>query len=96
MLDVIGPFADVSFFGEASSAIVAAIPLASLFLSATQMGYLMNHHNVINHAFDTNDMDTLHAIAESDEFGTVFGDMSFDEAWDRYESMASENGVNDD
>ena len=38
LLDGLGPFADVSFGGQTSAAVVASIPLAALFLCAAQTG----------------------------------------------------------
>lgn len=55
-------------------------------LNVDQMVFMIQHHNQIEDAFDRDDMDTLRTLAASQEFLTIFGDMSFDESYDRYES----------
>ena len=54
-------------------------------LTPRQMLFMMQHHNFIEAAFEQDNLNTLRELAQSDEFVTLFGDMSFDEAYDRYE-----------
>jgi hypothetical protein len=54
-------------------------------LSVDQMIFMMQHHNEIEDAFDNIDMQALVDISNLKEYKDVFGDMSFDEAYDRYE-----------
>lgn len=54
-------------------------------LSVDQMVYMIQNHNLIEDAFDRDDMEALRTLVASQEFLMVFGEMSFDEAYDRYE-----------
>lgn len=56
-------------------------------LNAGQMTWMMHHHNLIEDAYAAEDMEVLRKIAESVSYKRAFGDMSFDEAYDRYECM---------
>lgn len=56
-------------------------------LNTDQMIFMMQHHNLIEQAFADDDMDSLRALAASEAYKMIFHDMSFDEAYDRYESM---------
>jgi hypothetical protein len=56
-------------------------------LSADQMIFMLQHHNSIEVAYDADDMEALRELAASDAYKAVFGTMSFDEAYDRYEDM---------
>jgi hypothetical protein len=56
-------------------------------LNANQMLYMLQNHNVIEAAFAEDDLGSLRQLAVSHEFRALFGDMSFDEAYDRYETM---------
>ena len=59
-------------------------------LTTAQMLYMMKRHNRILKAYENDDMDDLCKIAKSKSFKKVFGKMSFDEAYDRYEAMCGE------
>lgn len=48
---------------------------------------MMQHHNFIESAFENEDLDSLRELADSDAFKTVFGQMGFDEAFDRCETV---------
>lgn len=56
-------------------------------LTPSQMLFLMQNHNTIEAAFAADDLEFLHQFAASDEFIQLFGNMGFDEAYDRYETM---------
>lgn len=56
-------------------------------LTPEQMLFLMQNHNAIETAFAEDDLEFLRTFAASDEFTTLFKDMGFDEAYDRYETM---------
>ena len=55
-------------------------------LSPQQMLFLMQNHNVLEKAYLDSDLDFLRQFAESKAFKDLFGDMGFDEAYDRYET----------
>ena len=54
-------------------------------LTPDQMFFLMQRHNPIFEAYAKDDMAYLDSIEHSDEYRSIFGSMSFDEAIDRYE-----------
>jgi len=54
-------------------------------LSPEQMLWLFQHHNEIEDGFHADDLEALRALADSDAFKRVFGEMGFDEAYDRYQ-----------
>jgi hypothetical protein len=56
-------------------------------LNPEQMLFLLQNHNAINRAFEQDDLEFLRAFAEKEEFLALFGDMGFDEVYDRYETM---------
>ena len=56
-------------------------------LDADQMIFMLQHHNPIEDAYERNDMDFLTQLEQSDEYIAAFGDMGWDEAYDRYETM---------
>ncbi len=51
------------------------------------MIFMLQHHNLIEAAYEADDLEALRKLAASDEYKTVFGAMTFDEAYDRYEEM---------
>ena len=53
-------------------------------LTPEQTLYMLQHHNEIEVAFQDHDLDSLSAFAETSDYTAVFGDMRFDEAYDRY------------
>ena len=55
-------------------------------LTTDQMVYMLQHHNAIETAYRVEDMAALKALAASNEFRVLFGAMSWDEAFDRYDS----------
>jgi hypothetical protein len=57
-------------------------------LTPEQMLFMMQNHNVIERAFADDDLQFLRQFAVSEDFRTLFGDMGFDEAYDRYEMMS--------
>jgi hypothetical protein len=56
-------------------------------LTPEQMVFMLEHHYVIELAFSLDDMPMLRNLAASREFIQLFPDMTFDEAYDRYETM---------
>lgn len=54
-------------------------------LNTDQMVFMLQHHNPIVAAYEADDLDYLRELANSDDYKAVFGNMSFDEAYDRYE-----------
>lgn len=56
-------------------------------LDADQMIFMLQHHNAIEAAYESDDLDSLRELAGTDAYKAVFGVMSFDEAYDRYECM---------
>lgn len=56
-------------------------------LNADQMIFMLQHHNPIEAAYKENQMDYLRELADSITYKVVFGNISFDEAYDRYECM---------
>jgi hypothetical protein len=55
-------------------------------LDADQMIFMLQRHNEIEAAYANEDMTALRELSELEEYLMLFGDMSFDEAYDRYES----------
>lgn len=56
-------------------------------LNGEQMIFMLQHHNPIEAAYEDDRMDYLRELADSEAYTAIFGDMSFDEAYDRYECM---------
>ena len=59
-------------------------------LSGEQTIYFLKYSNLIEAAYTKDDMGTLRTLAASDEFKASFGNMRWDEAYDRYEEMVSD------
>lgn len=59
-------------------------------LDIDQMLFMLQNHNVISEAFEQDDMESLQALEASAEFRELFGEMTFDEAFDRYECAIEE------
>lgn len=59
-------------------------------LDTSQMFFMMRHNNEIQEAYKHDDMQALRDLAATDEFQAIFHDMSFDEAYDRYECALEE------
>ena len=60
---------------------------ATWILNADQMTFMLQHHNVIEAAYSSNDLDFLCELAASEPYLAVFGHMGWDEAYDRYETL---------
>lgn len=56
-------------------------------LTPEQMLFMLQNHNIIERAFADDDLESLREFAAGEEFLALFGDMGFDEAYDRYETM---------
>jgi hypothetical protein len=56
-------------------------------LTTDQMIFMLQHHNAIESAYRVNDLAFLRKLETSSHYKRVFGDMSWDEAYDRYEEM---------
>jgi hypothetical protein len=56
-------------------------------LTADQMTFMLQHHNFIETAYSEDNLEVLRSLAASQEFKMIFGAMSWDEAYDRYETM---------
>ena len=56
------------------------------------MFFLMQRHYPIFEAYAKDEMAYLDSIENSDEYRSLFGSMSFDEAIDRYECTLEEDG----
>jgi hypothetical protein len=54
-------------------------------LEGAQLAFMLQHRDVIEAAYDSDDMAALDVIEGSDEYRVLFGDMSWDEAYDRFE-----------
>lgn len=60
-------------------------------LTDEQYNFIAQRHNIVIDAYDCDDMDTLRDIEALPEFANLFGDMCWDEAFDRYECMNEED-----
>ena len=60
-------------------------------LSSDQMIFMLQHNNEIEAAYERDDLEFLRSLAASDEYKAAFGDMSFDEAYDRYETLLEDS-----
>jgi hypothetical protein len=56
-------------------------------LNADQMLFMLQHHNPIETAYADGDLDFLRELAQSEAYLAAFGEMPWDEAYDRYECM---------
>ncbi len=56
-------------------------------LNAAQMVFMMNSENAMRKAELEDDVQFFRNLAASDEYKALFGDMSIDQAIDRYEVM---------
>jgi predicted RNase H-like HicB family nuclease len=71
----------------ARGGVEANTPLPDWTLNPDQLIFMLRHHNTIAAAFASEDLIYLRDLAASTAFRATFGDMGFDEAWDRYETM---------
>lgn len=56
-------------------------------LTSAQVFFMLQNHNPIEIAFAEGDLNYLRDMVSSPEFQGIFGDMGFDEAYDRYEEF---------
>ena len=54
-------------------------------LTPHQMLFLMQNHNTIEQAYTENNLEFLRQFAASEIFQSLFSEMGFDEAYERYE-----------
>ena len=54
-------------------------------LEGDQLAFMLQHHDQIEAAYDSDDMTFLDELESSPEYKALFGDMPWDEAYDRYE-----------
>lgn len=78
----------ISEFVDPDAALVAARQRADWTLTPQQRAYMDQRKPFIENAYAANDMDFMRDLAASDEYKTLFGGMSWDEAYDRYEDAA--------
>jgi hypothetical protein len=57
-------------------------------LNADQMLFMLQHHNPIEAAYASDDLDFLRELAKSKAYMAAFGAMPWDEAYDRYECIS--------
>jgi hypothetical protein len=62
-------------------------------LTPEQMFFMFENHNDIEIAFEEGDMEALRTLAATEEFLSLFGEMSFDEAYDRYETVLEDGSA---
>lgn len=60
-------------------------------LNPEQMLFMMRHNNAIEAAYDEDDMAYFEHLVLTEEYKQAFADMSFDEAYDRYECMLEDS-----
>jgi hypothetical protein len=63
-------------------------------LNADQMLFMLQHHNPIEAAYVNDDLDFLRQLATSEAYIAAFGEMTWDEAYDRYECMLGDKDGN--
>jgi hypothetical protein len=51
------------------------------------MIFMLQHHNPIETAYASDDLEFLHELAKSEAYVAAFDDMLWDEAYDRYECV---------
>lgn len=56
-------------------------------LNTAQMTWMLQHHNQIKEAYAADDMEWLRHWEQAADYTRVFGNMTWDEAYDRYECM---------
>jgi hypothetical protein len=59
-------------------------------LNAAQMEFMLRIHNAAEAADTSEDYDFFDAIVSSQEWKNLFGEMSWDQVWDRYEIMVGD------
>jgi hypothetical protein len=66
--------------------------MSKLSLSPEQLAFMLENHDAIEHALievKKGNSQALNAIAESDSYHVLFGDMLWDEALDHYEDSSA-------
>ncbi len=58
-------------------------------LNAAQMIFMLQHHNPIETAYADDDVEFLRLLSKSEAYRAAFGDMPWDEPYDRYEHMTN-------
>jgi hypothetical protein len=58
-------------------------------LEGAQLAFMLQHKDAIEAAYDADDMAALDVLEESDEYRMLFGDMVWDEAYDRFEETTN-------
>jgi hypothetical protein len=56
-------------------------------LNAAQMQFMINAHNAAETAYASKDWTIIDEVTASEEWRQLFGEMSWDQAYDRYEIM---------
>jgi hypothetical protein len=54
------------------------------------MLFLLQHHNAIEAVYRNEDTTWVETLMADEAYQTLFGNMGFDEAYDRYETMLAE------
>jgi hypothetical protein len=54
-------------------------------LEGAQLAFMLQHRDQIEAAYDSDDVTALDIFADSEEYRALFGDMPWDEAYDRFE-----------
>jgi hypothetical protein len=65
-------------------------------LTSAQMFFMLEHHNLIEQAYADQDLTEIHKLAASKKYKQLFGLMSWDEAYDRYEEFLFTGSGNGD
>jgi hypothetical protein len=60
-------------------------PKGDWALQGKQLAFMLQHHDEIELAYAGEDMEALDKLESSTEYKALFGDMPWDEAYDRYE-----------
>ena len=60
-------------------------------INSDQMLFMLQHNNDILLAFENDDMSYFKTLVSTVDYRKLFEDMSFDEAFDRYETMLEED-----
>ena len=59
-------------------------------LTTDQMIFMLENHNFIESAYSTDNLAALRDLAASRRYKAVFDDMTWDEAFDRYETAIAD------
>jgi hypothetical protein len=61
-------------------------------LQGAQLAFMLQHHDEIETAYASEDMTFLDRLESSEEYRNLFGDMPWDEAYDRFEETWWDEG----